>query len=100
MDMPLLKNNCLNWIGYSYPVSTVKTVSKRVCALIRFGSFFFPRLRFNYINLPNGLVWKTVLMSILVTVITIWVLISSRNKYVQLFDTVPAAGESKFFRRY
>ena len=106
--MPLIKNHCLrcwdclsllNWIGYSYPVSTAKT--KRVGVLIRFESFFFPRLRFNYINLQIGLVWKTILMSGLMLVIIIWVFpISSRNRYVQLFGPILAAGESKFFQRY
>ena len=40
-------------------------------------------------------------MSELMLVTIIWVFsISSRNKYVQLFGPILAAGESKFFQRY
>ena len=56
----------------SYIISTAKTASKKIGALVRSIKFLSPEVALISINLPYGHVWNAVVMSCLVVLVATW----------------------------
>ena len=56
----------------SYIISTAKTATKKIGALVRSIKFLSPEVALISINLPYGHVWNAVVMSCLVVLVATW----------------------------